>query len=80
MENELFIDPNKITNIINCKNITTQCEICYNYLNSPYISQCIKHAIEVAEIKFTNICHEPQLVEKLIKVINDECFTTCTFH
>lgn len=80
MEHEIFMDPNKIINIINRNKIIAQCEICCHYFNSSYVSQCIRHALEVAETKFINICHEPQLVEKVIKILDEQCFSTCIFH
>jgi len=40
------------------------------------VLEYVKLALEVAEIKFINICHEIQVTEKLIKILNIECFLT----
>jgi len=38
-------------------------------LASPVL-EYVKYALEVAKIKFINICHKIQLTEKLIKILN----------
>lgn len=76
--NEIFIDPKKVINIISHQRLIEQCMDCSN-INNLEIVHDIQHAFKIAEIKFSNICHEIKLSEKLIKILNAECFLQ-TFH
>lgn len=58
VENEINIDPKKITNFIDRK-LSAQCEQCRNNINTRQFLQSIQDVFKITEIKFTDICQEP---------------------
>lgn len=76
--NEIAIDPKKIENIVAHNNLILQCEQCSNDLKNPELQDYINEAIRIMEIKFTDICHETKISEKLAKIVEAECFLPCS--
>lgn len=72
--NEKIIDEKKILDIIKRNKIIAQCDQCAN--NIVNILD-IRQAIEILEFRFVEICHEVKLMEKTMKILEDQCFLSC---
>lgn len=77
--NEIVIDPKKIISILGHNNIIAKCEGCTNNLKNEEILHFIQHALQIVEMRFTAICHETKISEKITKILENECFVSCRF-
>lgn len=62
--NQKIIDENKVVTISKRNKNIAQCEECSHNLMDPQTLSSIKHAIEILDLKFIEICYETNLFEK----------------
>lgn len=76
--NEKLINERKIIDIIRRKKLLAQCDKCTENLINAQILIELKEAIEILELQFPEICHEIKILEKTTKILENQCFLTCS--
>lgn len=76
--NEKLLNEKKIIDIIRRKELVAQCEKCAkNHTNAQTLIE-IEKAIEILEQQFPEICHKIKILEKTRKILENQCFLTCS--
>lgn len=74
---EIVIDQEMIISSLSHNNTIAQCTECRNNLEDAEVLHFIQNATKIVEMRFTDICHETKISEKIIKVLENECFLSC---
>lgn len=75
----VFVAVKNIIHIVTNK-IANTCTECVQSLENEDTLRTIRHALDIAELKFINICHELQIKQKLKSILYLEAFSTLSTH
>lgn len=76
----IYVDAHKILTTIGKHTIAMECAECTRLINSDCILENIKQALQIAELRFGNFCHEIKVKEKLMQILQMEAFSTNVMH
>jgi len=80
MTKHMFVDAQKIITMIQKEKPVMECEECFQIIQHNCILESVQHALDIAELRFPQFCHEIQIMEKLKNILNIEAFSISMIH